>query len=243
MSLLGAGKRWELRLSRAAELARMLRERGERVDLLATDTPYSAKTHSGHNALLLDGRKAVGYSPWAEEDVKRFVGEWSPLTAGWFCSITDHVLMPFWIRELERAGRYAFPPLPMVVTGSRLRMRGDGPSPWTYQVVLARPIGEPFSSWGTTRGAYLGPREKLWMPGGKPMWAMREIIEDYALTGQVVCDPCCGAGTTLVAAVLQGCIGLGSDVSMEHAGVALERLEYVSTRVDAPGPRPRMRAA
>jgi len=230
VSVLAQTRRWELRLADHFELARALRDRGEMVDLLATDTPYSDKTHGGHNALLLEGRRAVSYAPWTDEDVKRFVGEWSPLTAGWFVSVTDHVLMPGWVRELERAGRYAFPPLPMVIPGSRVRLRGDGPSPWSYQVVVARPRSEPYSSWGTTRGAFVGPREPLLMTGGKPLWAMRQIVEDYARPGSVVCDPCCGAATTMIAAMLQGCVALGSDASAVAAGIALERLEAFDGR-------------
>jgi len=195
------------------QTAARLRRAGEVVDLLSVDTPYSERTHGGHNGTLPGGRSPIPYAFWTPEDVHVFVQTWRPLQRGWLVSITDHVLWEAWQRAAERAGLYAgFPPVPMVVTGSRLRIRGDGPSPWTYFVMVARP--PELVTWGTLRGAYVGKRERLLMTGGKPLWAMREIVEDYSRPGQVVCDPLCGAGTALAAALLEGRDALGGDGTM-----------------------------
>lgn len=214
-------------------LARRLRERGEVVDLLCVDTPYSARTHAGHDGLLLEGRKAIGYTHWTPDDVSRFVDTWRPLHRGWLVSITDHVLWPAWQRAAERAGLYAgFPPVPLVITGSRLRVRGDGPSPWSYFLLVARP--PELVTWGTLRGAYHGPRERLLMSGAKPVWAMREIVQDYSRPGQVVCDPVCGSGTTLVSALLEGREAIGGDGWMEPLGKAEMRCEVALRHLDGP---------
>jgi hypothetical protein len=220
MSLLLSHRRAELHSLSYASLALKLHARGEQVDMLCVDTPYSARTHAGHNALLLEGRRDVAYDAWTPKNVHHFVSTWSSLTRGWMVSITDHVLMPAWAEAFDAAGRYVFAPLPLVVTGSRVRMRGDGPSPWSYQVVVARPRSEPWSSWGTLPGAYVGKRERLHMTGGKPLWAMLQILEDYSRPGDVVCDPCCGAGTTLIAGLRLGRMVLGADASCVAAGMA-----------------------
>jgi hypothetical protein len=192
------------------DLAKRLTRAGEMVDLLCTDTPYSKRTHAGHDGTRPGGRAALSYTYWTPDDVARFVDTWRPLTRGWFVSITDHVLWPEWQRRAEQGGLYAgFPPIPLVITGSRVRLRGDGPSPWSYFIMVARP--PELASWGTLRGAYYGKRERLPISGGKPIWAMREIVEDYSRRGDVVCDPCCGAGTTLVASLLEGRFAIGSD--------------------------------
>lgn len=225
------------------DLAARLRANGEMVDLLCTDTPYSKRTHSGHDGTLPGGRRALSYVYWTPDDVARFVDTWRPLTRGWFVSITDHVLWPEWQRRAEQAGLYAgFPPVPLVITGSRIRLRGDGPSPWSYFLMVARP--PELVSWGTLRGAYVGKREKLPISGGKPIWAMREIVADYSRPGDVVCDPCCGAGTTLVGSLLEGRLAIGSDpvaraimkaetrVNSVLAGVVPEPVEIDDEEVD-----------
>lgn len=224
-------------------LARHLKARGEVVDLLSADTPYSERTHSGHDGTRPGGRSPIPYAFWTPEDVHVFVQTWRPLTRGWFVSITDHVLWPAWQRAAERAGLYAgFPPVPLVVTGSRLRVRGDGPSPWSYFMMVARPA--ELVTWGTIgRGAYYGPREKLLMTGAKPLWAMRQIIQDYSRPGQVVCDPVCGTGTTLAASLFEGREALGGDGTLRVLEKAETRLEAITRYLDRPGIRSRVRKA
>lgn len=216
-------------------LARHLTQRKEVVDLISVDTPYSERTHTGHDGTRPGGRSPIPYAFWTPEDVHVFVQTWRPLQRGWLVSITDHVLWPAWQRAAERAGLYAgFPPLPLVVRGSRLRIRGDGPSPWTYWVMVARPT--ELYTWGTIgRGAYIGSRERLLMTGGKPLWAMREIIQDYSRPGQVVCDPLCGTGTTLAGALFEGREAIGGDGSLVTLGLAETRLERTQRFLNAPG--------
>lgn len=224
-------------------LAARLRERGEVVDLLCVDAPYSERTHTGHDGTRPGGRRAISYSHWTPDDVSRFVDAWRPLHRGWLVSITDHVLWPAWQRAAERAGLYAgFPPVPMVVTGSRLRIRGDGPSPWSYFLLVARP--PELVTWGTIgRGAYYGPRERLLMTGAKPLWAMREVVQDYSRPGQVVCDSLCGTGTALVAGLLEGREVLGGDGTLVALDKAETRLERVVKHLDRPRIRGRVRRA
>ena len=223
------------------------REDGTVCDALTTDCPYSAKTHGGHdsgmaavnerapvkgNGVRDTGRprRQIDYAPWTPADVAAFVETWSRLTRGWFVSITDDVLAPVWRAELERAGRYAFAPLPFVAGGSTVRLTGDGPPSWTNYVIVARPRCQPFSKWyrhhHEVPGAYVLPpgysEEKL-VVGGKPTWLCERLIEDYSRRGDIVCDPCCGAGTTVFAASRTGRIGIGGDVSREHAEIAARR--------------------
>lgn len=223
-------------------LIRRLTLRSEVVDLLCVDTPYSERTHSGHDGTRPGGRSPLPYAFWTPEDVHVFVETWRPLQRGWLVSITDHVLWPAWQRAAERAGLYAgFPPVPLVVTGSRLRIRGDGPSPWSYFLLVARP--PELVTWGTLRGAYHGKRERLHMTGAKPLWAMRQIVSDYSRRGNLVCDPVCGTGTTLVASLLEGREALGCDVSIAPLMKAESRCAWARRAVDGPKIPARRRAA
>jgi len=209
----------------------------EMVDAVITDCPYSEKTHSGHDSGVPESgtritskwkrknlshgkyfdapcvRRSITYAAWTEADVTAFVDSWAPRCRGWFCTITDHVLAPHWAAALERHDRYVFAPLPIVETGSRVRLTGDGPSTWTCWLVVARPKSEEFRKWGTLPGAYIGrgrgDREHI---GGKDTEIMRAIVRDYTRPGDLVCDPCAGAATTLLAAAIEGRRAVGAEM-------------------------------
>lgn len=210
-------------------------------DALICDPPYSERTHSGHDSgTRNDGHhdpkyghrkvtKGIGYVPWGETEVNEFVDSWGPRVRGWICIQTDHTLAPIFASALaipENGGRYVFPPIPIVEIGSRVRLLGDGPSSWTHWLVVARPANREFARWGTLRGAYVytghGDREHM---GGKRLDTMADIIRDYSRPGDLVCDPCAGAGTTLVAARAEGRRAIGCEMDPETFAKAKARLE------------------
>ena len=119
-------------------------------------------------------------------------------------TLTDDTLAPVWRAAYERVGRYAFAMIPYVAPGSRVRLAGDGPSSWTCWIMVSRPRRDPYATWGTLPGAYVLPPGQggaLPVVGGKPLWLMEQLVRDYSREGDLVCDPCCSAGTTLVAAL------------------------------------------
>lgn len=222
------------------ELARRVREEVGMVDALVVDAPYSARTHSGHDAISEKasalGRREINYAPWSGDDVREFVETWSPLTRGWFVSLTDDVLSLQWRAAFEVAGRCGFAPLPFVQFGSRVRLSGDGPSSITTQISVARPRSMEFARWGTMPGAYVQPPGVGYRPevvGGKTLWIMESLVRDYTRPGDLVCDPCAGGGTTLLAAKLLGRRYVGSDIDADHVEIARERLRDTPTREKA----------
>lgn len=215
-------------------------------DALIVDAPYSERTHKGHDsaaspfavpegeprdnkkrqALGLDAvRRQINYGPWTSAEVADFVASWSPRVRGWFVSITDHVLSRAWEAALEAAGRYVFPPLPMIERGGRVRLSGDGPSNWTCWVIVARPSSVEFTRWGTLRGEYSDSCERgRPVVGGKHLGLMRALVRDYTRPGDLVCDPCAGGGTTLLAALTEGRRAVGAEMMPEHYEIARKRL-------------------
>lgn len=180
-------------------------------------------------------RRKLNYAHWTEADVAAFVAAWAPLTRGWIVALTDHVLAPAWTAALEAAGRYAFAPLACVEPGSRVRMLGDGPAQWSCWAVVARPRTPEFVKWGSLPGAYVvpggfGERASARVVGGKPLWLMERLVEDYSRPGDLVCDPCCGAGTTLRAAERTGRRWIGSDAMAEHAELARAEMDRPQQR-------------
>ena len=57
------------------------------------------------------------------------------------------------------------------------------------------------------------------------MWLMRALVRDYSREGDVVCDPCAGAGTTLIAASMERRVGVGAEALPEHYQLARARID------------------
>lgn len=206
-------------------------------DCLIVDAPYSERTHVAHSKGKALERAPLNYACWGAPDVQTFVESWAPRIRGWFVTITDHVLAPFWSAALEAHGRYVFSPLAYVAPGSRVRLQGDGPSQWSTWIIAARPRTRDFAKWGTLPGAYVLPagqriEEKVRaVMGGKPLWLMRSLVRDYSRVGDLIVDPCAGAATTLRAAQIEGRCSIGAEPDPKHfaIGEALLSKRYTPT--------------
>lgn len=211
-------------------------------DALITDPPYGKKIHDGHQRVLvgsgserkvLDGcdRQLLAYDHWSASDVAEFVESWSPRVRGWFVALTSHDLIGAWQASLEACGRYVFHPIPCVIRGMTVRLCGDGPSSWAVYAIVARPKNLKYSKWGTLPGAYTGGTERggqsdnaSQITGGKPLWLMCDLVDHYSRKGDLVCDPCAGAGTTLRAAEMLERRAVGAEVDPETWALATSRL-------------------
>ena len=56
--------------------------------------------------------------------------------------------------------------------------------------------------------------------GGKPIWLIQRLVEDYSHPGDLCVDPCCGAGTLAAAAIRTGRRAIIGDSMREHADLA-----------------------
>ena len=63
-----------------------------------------------------------------------------------------------------------------------------------------------------------------WHVAQKPVKLLQSLIELTTVRGQLVLDPFCGSGSTLVAAKLAGRAYLGFEIDPKAANVARERL-------------------
>lgn len=222
-------------------------------DAVIVDAPYSIKTHAGHFAgTTASGsadpewckrrgyddkvarRRPLSYGAWTPADVSAFVADWSPRCRGWMVSITDDVLAHDWQRAYQQAGRYAFAPLPFLELGKQPRLTGDGPASWTCWIMVSRPKSVAYSRWGSLDGGYATTdKDQDRIPGGKPIALMERLVLAYSRPGDLVVDPCCGAGTTLVAAIRHGRRATGGDIDPTHAGLAAQWIANPHRR--APG--------
>lgn len=207
-----------------AELARVCHA----VDVTIADPPFGARTHAGQTHARRDATiglaaTGLGYDAWSPRDIAEFVNTWAPRTRRWFCAFASHDQIGPYEIALRACGRYVFAPIACVTLGANVRLAGDGPANWTSYLIVSRPVSmRPLS--GALRGAYVGPRERTKMRGGKPLWLMRAIVRDYVRLTDVVCDPCAGSGTTLIAARAEGRTAIGAEPDPARFAVAQERL-------------------
>lgn len=194
----------------------------EMVDAVITDPPYSERTHNGALDATTLEKGVSGYAPWSEDDADRFVRHWSKRCRGWIVIHTDDVLGPVLREAAVSAGRYAFPLVP--VLQQQPRVCGDGPSQHGHYLAVSRPRERRFLSWGSLPGWYEARRDGSIVRGGKPVDLMRRIVRDYTRPGDLVCDPCAGAGTTLLAAAIEGRRAVGSEMDPETFEKARKRL-------------------
>lgn len=192
---------------------------GRDFNTLITDPPFSARTHEAATTRA-DGSAPEGLTPsytaWNAHDVQRFVEHIGPRVSGWMCCMTDHVLAPCFENAYRSIGRYAFAPVMVVIRGGSVRVRADGPSSGGIYLMVARPVGGEFASWGTLPGYYVGNRSPDAQGGrGKPEWLLNAIVRDYSREGDVIADPMCGWGSTIKAAVAMRRVGVGCDIDEE----------------------------
>lgn len=202
-----------------------------RCDAVIIDPPYGSRTHSGHNAgekqvRTVTGqatRTAISYDHWTPDDVREFVAWAANHCAGWICAMTSDDLAPVYQQAYADAGLYPFAPVPIIQP--RPRLIGDGPSSWTVWLMVARPRNRTFATWGCLPGAYQSHTEKNGaVAGAKPLELMRAIVRDYSRPGDMVCDPCAGGGTTLLAALWEGRQARGAEANAETHAKARNRL-------------------
>lgn len=74
---------------------------------------------------------------------------------------------------------------------------------------------------------YLNPtaKERVGYPTQKPLELLEKIISIGSDVGDIIMDPMCGSGTTLIAAKITNRKWIGMDISKEALGIAKNRLE------------------
>ena len=213
------------------------------VDAVICDPPYGARTHAGNvgmgdrfnteGYMKGDGatrdapgaRSDLTYAAWSQQDVADFVAYWSPRCAGWMACMTSDDLIPVWRQAYAAAGRLDFAPVPILQ--DRVRLGGDGPASGAVYLMVARPRRKEFLSWGALPGYYGASIDRGGHIGGKPLGLMHRLINDYSRPGNLVCDPCAGGATTLIAAHQSGRHGVGAEIDPTTHAKASERVRKV----------------
>ena len=206
-------------------------------DVLISDPPYSARVHEGQRTGSSTRKTTLNYASLSESDVCDFVQRWVPRTRHWFVVFSDHAAQAWWESALSDAGWYVFAPVIWLRTCPTPRLAGDGPTSACDYLTVARPRRKLASERIGSRPGYYAiagndGRENA-HPGSKPIGAMRALVRDYSRPGDLICDPCAGSGTTLVASAIEGRRAIGAEVDPDAYAIAARRV-----RGDEARPRP-----
>lgn len=210
-------------------------------DALICDPPYSARTDKGYRTSTdfdADKAKSKGkgvrpshvklrgdvnggsmprrryelqYKPIDQEWVKAFCDFFVPRTRLFFVMFGDHTSARWFESEFIAHKLVTFAPVPWIKPDPTPRFMADGPTNACEWITIARHrrMPERFSRRGYYEGSCQG--EKI-VTGGKPLWLMQALVRDYSRPGDLVCDPCAGGATTLLAAAIEGRRAVGCEM-------------------------------
>ncbi len=203
------------------------------VDALITDPPYSARTDAGfmsHGSHEVATSTEIGYAPITRADADELAAFFAPRTKRWAVIFGDHISREWHAAAWEAQGWYVFAPVIWVKRGACPRFRADGPGSQVDHMMVARPRKNlDHEDMGSRPGWYLvnTPRHGhgyTGVTGNKCHHGMRAIVRDYSRPGDLVCDPCAGGGTTLLAAAAEGRRAVGSEMAPVTFAAAQARI-------------------
>jgi site-specific DNA-methyltransferase (adenine-specific) len=184
---------------RSSHIARAVLDRVFGAEHFRSEIIWSYRRWSnGQRALLPSHQTLLLYGKSDRYVFNPIMGEYSPSTN------VDQIL--------QRRGRDAH--------GKAIYARDAGGAVIAADPKRGVPLGDVWDI------PYLNPkaRERVGYPTQKPIVLLERVIALASEPGDLVLDPCCGSGTTLVAAGLLGRRSIGIDVSAQAIAIAEQRL-------------------
>ena len=135
-----------------------------------------------------------------------------------------------WRQDLECAGRRYIRTGVWVRENGAPQFSGDRPAQGVEACVIAHGASKLAWNGGGLPATWIGPivnsQSRPEHSSPKPLWLMRQLIEQFTDPGDTILDPFCGSGTTLVAARDLGRKAIGIELSAEYAATAVSILEH-----------------
>lgn len=205
-----------------------------------TDPPYEAR--GAHSGQVQERRKersrhlesvsvipGLSFEPLSDETRVLYALEFVRITRGWVIVFCQAEAVGKWKLALEYAGSTYKRTCIWVKPNAMPQFSGDRPAQGYEQFVCA----------------WCSPGRSVWYGGGKvgnythhiprgddrhhetqkPFSLMAEIITDFTAPEELILDPFCGAGTTLLAAKTLGRKYIGIELNTQYAEIVKQRLE------------------
>jgi site-specific DNA-methyltransferase (adenine-specific) len=202
------------------------------VDLVLTDPPYEAASHNPKRRVSGKGGKLISqpipYAQITEELREASSREMVRIAKKWvlvFCQLEGAFL---WRDLLEEAGlaRWGRDIGLWAKPNAMPQLTGDRPGVGYEMFVFMRQRGVPVTPEYRDVLTFnkVGGKSSLNYPGQKPLPLIRELIRMYSNPGDLILDPFCGTGTTLVAAKEMNRRAVGIERDEKVCEIAAKRL-------------------
>ena len=211
-----------------------------KVDAVVTDPPYSDNTHKHAKTTKDKGVvNLVTFAALDDDDFRQVAKVCLSAADGWVVMTCDyrHAALMYDDPAFVRLGAWVKPnPMPQI--------SGDRPGQG-FEAVLVLHAGRRRKAWarGGGAGIWTIPSHKggSEVPTQKPLALAQAFVSDFTVSGETVCDPFAGSGTTGVACALMGRKFVGVEANSIHFDIACRRIAeaYKQPRLfDEPTPKP-----
>jgi site-specific DNA-methyltransferase (adenine-specific) len=187
----------------------------ESVDLVVTDPPYLANYHDRSGRSIAGDRTGEWLRP-AFNEVYRLMKPDSFLVCFYGWHVVEQFMTAWQRAGFRTKGHIVWRKTYRSSTGHLGRYHEQA-----YLLSKGRPLPQLILP-DVLEWRYSGNRHH---PTQKPIGAMMDLVRAYSRPGDVVLDPFCGAGSTLVAAKRLGRHYIGIDISAEYCRAAEQRLK------------------
>ena len=198
-----------------------------KVDLVLTDPPFSAYTHSNakSNRDRGHGNKTIDFGAIDFGAIESLLSIVASICQGWFVATMD------WrhIAELERScpEPWEFVRFGVwVKTNPMPQISADRPANgWDGIAYLHHRETRKEWNGGGRHGNWIGPVVTDGLhPTAKPLAMVEQMVANFTEEGETVLDPFAGSGTTLLAAKNLGRKAIGIEIDQKYADVTVTRL-------------------
>lgn len=202
-------------------------------DHVITDPPYEAIMHASKNerapARLDSGPALQGLDFAPIDDIRERVVAMGEHCDGWFIAFCTSEGVGRWADCINVSPMKYKRACVWIKPDSTPQLNGQGPAQGAEHFVCAW-AGQGHAKWngGGKRGVYthlVNNAERTGHhPTEKPRRLMSEIIADFTLPNDLICDPFMGSGTTGVASVMAGRLFIGIEQNEAYFELACKRL-------------------
>lgn len=220
----------------------------EGISHLCSDPPYESELHNAMGRIKRnDGREMIDDLGFDSVNAQRSSIAQAVVKAssGWVILFTLAEGVRAWRDDLQAAGAKWDTTLAWVKPDASPRFNGQGAARG-FECAITCWAGKGYRSWngGGKRGIYthcVNTNRQGEHPTEKPVPLMMELVSDYTMPGQIICDPFLGSGTTGVACIQLGRKFIGVEQNERWFDLSCRRLEkaYAQPRLfDEPAAKP-----
>lgn len=202
----------------------------EGVGFVCTDPPYANTTHQNARSGSHPKRRGglVTFAPISIDDVRAVFaslrgGRWIVATMEFRHAAALELAPPQGVKFI-RCGAWVKP-------DGAPQFTGDRPAQGWEAVAIMHRDGNGRLRWnggGHPATWHVGVSKAAEYPTQKPLPLVRDFVRLFADSGEIVFDPFCGSGTTLVAACERGHQAIGCDIDEAACELAAKRLDALA---------------